>query len=130
RLKNADAARAVALREVPQQLDCEIGLALADVHETFACDDDYAGHYGRRRGRNRYYYDDDNEEDEREESPEPELIELVDSGVALRHWVEPGRPPAGMRKQVGGAEGSSLSRTPSGAPHSRNLQASSRIASC
>ena len=130
RLKNADAARAAALREVAQQLDCEIGLALADVHETWAYDDDYAGHYGRRRGRNRYYYDDDNEEDELEESPEPELIELIDGGVELRHWVEPGRPPAGMRKYVGGDEGSSLFRSPIDAPHSHNLHASSRIVTC
>ena len=45
RLKNADAARAATLREVAQRLDCEIFLALADVHESWSCDDE-EGLYG------------------------------------------------------------------------------------
>ena len=40
RLKNADAQRAAALQEVARELDCEIFLALADVHETWSCEDE------------------------------------------------------------------------------------------
>lgn len=97
RLKNADAARAAALREVARQLNCEIFLALADVHETWTCEEEYPdyGGYGRRWGRE--YDDEDDEEDEEDEdepddpsSEMPELTELIDSDVELRHWIGPG----------------------------------------
>lgn len=91
RLKNADAVRAAALREVAQRLDCEMVLALADAHETWSCEDEYDHdyRYGRRRS---YRYDDydDGEEggDEKPSSGTPELLELLDSGVELRHFVD------------------------------------------
>jgi hypothetical protein len=40
-LKNGDAIRAGMLRDVAERLDCEVVLALADVHETWSCEDDY-----------------------------------------------------------------------------------------
>ena len=89
-LKNGDAVRAELLRAVAERLDCEIVLALADVHESWSCEDNggYDGYrYGRRR---RGWYSDHDEEDDDEE-PEGEgnykLIELFDSDVELRHWV-------------------------------------------
>lgn len=92
RLKNADAARAAALREVARQLDCEIFLALADVHETWTCEEEYPDHggYGRRWGWG--YDDEDVEEDEPddESSEMPELTELIDSDIELRHWIGTG----------------------------------------
>jgi 2OG-Fe(II) oxygenase superfamily len=95
RLKNADAARAAALQEVARRLDCEILLALADVHETWTCeDDDYGYGYGRRRSA--WGYDDDDDDDDesedgsRSDESGHELIELVDGSVELRHWVGPG----------------------------------------
>lgn len=39
-LKNGDAVRASMLREVAERLDCEIVLALADVHEVWSCEDE------------------------------------------------------------------------------------------
>jgi hypothetical protein len=95
RLKNADAARAAALKEVARRLDCEIRLALADVHETWTCED---GDYGYGSGRRRWawgYDDDDDDDDEPEDDSRSdenghELIELVDGSVELRHWVGPG----------------------------------------
>lgn len=92
RLKNADAVRAAALREVAQRLDCEVALALADAHETWSCEDEYDDDYGRRSS----YYDhdwDDGEEDEdgdedEQTSDTPTLIELIDSSVELRHFVD------------------------------------------
>jgi hypothetical protein len=94
RLKNADAARAAALQEVARRLDCEILLALADVHETWTCEDDDYG-YGYGRPRWAWRYDDDDDDDESEDgswSDENghELIELVDGSVELRHWIGPG----------------------------------------
>src|SRR5258708_17608764 len=63
RLKNSDAQRAIALQEVARELDCEIFLALADVHETWSCEEEYSGYsdYGQR-----YYGDDDDDADENE----------------------------------------------------------------
>jgi hypothetical protein len=104
RLKNGDAPRTAALREVARRLDCEIFLALADVHETWSCDDEsdsYAGYdeysgYGRRSARRRYrrYQREDIDDDEDtgdvagEQDDTPELIELQDSSVELRHFVD------------------------------------------
>lgn len=92
RLKNADAARAAALREVARQLDCEVFLALADVHETWACEDEYPdyGGYGRSRGWEYDAGDDEEDGPDNESSETPELTELIDSDVELRHWIGPG----------------------------------------
>lgn len=84
RLKNADAARAAALRQVARQLDCEIFLALADVHEAWNCEEEYDF---RRSRWNRY--DDEDEQDEYESDGPYELTDLIDSDVELRHWVAP-----------------------------------------
>ncbi len=86
-LKSADAKRADALRQAGLELDCEMALALADVHETWACEDAYDG-----RGRRWYAYDDDEEEEEEEDDgrggpSDYELTDLIDSDVELRHWV-------------------------------------------
>jgi hypothetical protein len=93
RLKNSDAQRAIALQEVARQLDCEIFLALADVHETWSCEDEYSDYSDYDQ---RYYGDDDEDADEIEvgespgESLDPELTELIDSDVELRHWLGAG----------------------------------------
>jgi len=107
RLKNSDAQRAIALREVARQRDCEIFLALADVHETWSCEDEYSDYsdYGRR-----YYGDDEEEEDETEggestgESFDPELTELIDSDVELRHWLGAGGRWEAVATRVDAAE--------------------------
>ncbi len=100
RLKNGDAVRGALLREVAERLDCEIVLALADVHETWSCEDDwgYDGFgYGRRRRRWRYNdhdHEDDDDVDDRAETArrgaeDYALIELHDSSIELRHWLAP-----------------------------------------
>ena len=87
RLKNADAQRAAALQEVARQLECEIFLALADVHETWSCEEEYPHYRGYGR-RSRWSYDDDENGDESENgSFEPEVTELIDSDIELRHWI-------------------------------------------
>lgn len=107
RLKNTDAQRAIALQEVARQLNCEIFLALADVHETWSCEDEYSGYsdYGQR-----YYGDGDEDADEIEggESPretsDPELTELIDSDVELRHWLGAGGRWEAVAARVDAAE--------------------------
>jgi len=84
-LKDADQRRTDALREVAEHLDCEVFLALADVHENWSCDeDDWDGGYGRR---GRYRRDHDSREVRDAQSYE--LIELMETDVELRHWVGP-----------------------------------------
>jgi hypothetical protein len=84
-LKDADQRRTDALREVAGRLDCEVFLALADVHENWSCEeDDWGGRYGRRGW---YRHDDELKKDRG--AAEYELIELVTTDVELRHWVGP-----------------------------------------
>lgn len=95
RLKNGDSVRAAQLREVARRLDCEIVLALADVHEMWSCEDDYGydGHgYGRSR-RGWYARGDDLDDSDRDAAADRTddytLIELCDSDIELRHWISP-----------------------------------------
>lgn len=82
-LKNGDRPRAHALREVAGKLDGEVFLALAEVHESWSCEDDgYGSRY--RRGRRGYHEEPARERD----AGEYELIELIDSGVELVHWID------------------------------------------
>lgn len=105
RLKNSDAERAAALQEVARRLDCEIFLALADVHETWLCEDEYDGYRGRHRD---YYDEDDDAEDEPGDGyasvGTPEPTDLIDSDVELRHWVGSGSRPRGIPAGVGNDE--------------------------
>jgi len=89
RLKNADAARATALRDVAQRLDCEIILALADVHESWSCDDEEGMYGGGRRSAWGGGYDDEAEDDDLEDDGGRALVELLDTDIELRHWVSP-----------------------------------------
>jgi hypothetical protein len=109
RLKNADRLRADALRQVAERLDCEVYLALADIHECWSCDEDEE--WGDRR---RDWYDEDLEEDEDEEDGADQeqdedeaygLLDLIDSGVELRHWVDhKGKLVKGMQADPGDEE--------------------------
>jgi hypothetical protein len=93
RLKNADAQRVTALQEAARQLDCEIFLALADVHETWSCEDEYPE--SRGNGRPSLWSYDDNDEESENESFKPDLTDLIDSDIELRHWIgENGRGEA------------------------------------
>jgi len=80
-LKNSDGIRVAALRAAAERLDCECFLALAEVHETWMCEDDYRrSRYGRRSWRF--------EEEEEDESDEYELIDLQESTIELNHWLD------------------------------------------
>ena len=96
-LKNGDRLRAAALLHVAELLDCEIYLALADVHETWSCEgDDWDGgygsgrRYGRRSWRDGWSDDDDDDQQDQRAAGNPEdyeLEELLDSDMELRSWV-------------------------------------------
>jgi 2OG-Fe(II) oxygenase superfamily len=85
RLKNGDRVRALALRQAAERLDCECFLALADVHESWQCDDDW-GDYGRRGRRSRH----DEGEETDDATEEYVLVDLIDRDIELRHWVGEG----------------------------------------
>ena len=59
RLKGADVVRVAALREAARAADYEMVLALAEVHETWSCEEPY---------RDRYWYDEDEADDESDPS--------------------------------------------------------------
>jgi len=95
RLKNGDGLRAAVLRAVAGRLDCEISLALADVHEIWSCegDDYYDCQYRGRR------YDPYDEGDDDPESLD--LIELIDEDIELRHWIDAsGKPVKSVTSEV------------------------------
>lgn len=102
RLKGADAQRVVALQGVAERLDCEISLALADVHETWACEQDAPGYgYGHRE----WGYDEDQEDEDEDDAgsgSEPELTDLIDRDVELRHWVDRHGKTLSRSKGIGG----------------------------
>jgi predicted 2-oxoglutarate/Fe(II)-dependent dioxygenase YbiX len=80
-LKNSDGIRVAALRTAAERVDCECFLALAEVHETWMCEDDYpSGRYGRRNWRFG--------EEDAHTSEAYELIELQDSTIELNHWLD------------------------------------------
>lgn len=98
RLKNGDRLRAAALRRVAELLDCECYLTLADVHESWSCEEtDFDRGYSFGRGSwrrdhwNRRDEDDhDFDENEKEEQDSPEkyrLTDLCESDIELRHFV-------------------------------------------
>lgn len=103
RLKGADRARAAALREVAQRLDCEVFLALADVHETWSCEDEDFGYSGDGYRRRRWHYQDPSQDDADGVQPTetPRVIELIDSEIELRHWVGSGERPEEISASVG-----------------------------
>jgi hypothetical protein len=88
RLKNGDRRRVSALRQVAERLDCEIFLALADVHENWSCIEDWDEGYGRR-GWYRWREEEEEEEEQSEESADYRLDELLDADVELRHFIGP-----------------------------------------
>jgi hypothetical protein len=86
-LKNGDGVRAATLRAVAERLDCDVALALADVHETWSCEDEEYG-YGSSWGRRSRYDDAADELQFGEDGSEPALGELQNSEVELRHFVD------------------------------------------
>jgi hypothetical protein len=84
-----------ALREAARAADCEMVLALAEVRETWSCEEPY---------RDRYWFDEDEAEDE-SDSTGLELGELLDGSISLDTWVdESGQPAQPVASWVSDAE--------------------------
>lgn len=111
RLKNGDRLRAAALRQVAERLDCEIYLALADVHEIWECESDgWSGRYSSRRSYGRRRWEDDVNENENENEDEDEdleaggdaedyqLLDQIEWDLELCHFLTPeGKEAADIR---------------------------------
>ncbi|HVR02272.1 MAG TPA: 2OG-Fe(II) oxygenase [Polyangia bacterium] len=82
RLKGEDRPRVSALLQVAERLDCEAYLALAEIHETWNCEEDEWGGYHRYERHRRL------EARARNRNPEEyDLLDLCVSEVTLGHWV-------------------------------------------
>ncbi len=80
RLKGVDEPRVGALRDVADRIGCNIFLALADVHESWQCEGEELGWSRGRYGRGFRPHTD--------EGGEPALVDLNDTEVELRHWID------------------------------------------
>ena len=100
RLKSGDRARVGALRAVAARLGCELFLALAEVHESWTCEDAFDERYRYRRGR--YHdHDDDLDEDDGGGGEDYELGSLEDESIVLTHWLDTsGRRSDGIGSEV------------------------------
>ena len=83
-LKGQDKKRVQALIDASSELDLEISLCLADVRETWNCESDYDDYRDRRYGR---YEEMDDEDDEEDDDSDYELIELIDSEVVFKNYL-------------------------------------------
>lgn len=111
RLKGSDARRAALLRAAAERTDCDIVLALADVHETWSClgPEMERPWYGRRdRWGGKDVWDDDDAPTAGEDLTEAdgyELDDLVDWSITLDCWIDPsGGQPEPVVTSVGDAE--------------------------
>ena len=119
RLKGSDTRRAAALVEAAALADCDVVLALADVHETWSCSEDPwdRGRRGRS-GYRRSYGRDDSDGDLDDEDPwseargsddpdldDYELDELLDWSTTLVSWSDgSGKPAEPISSSVDDAE--------------------------
>jgi len=88
RLKGSDARRAAAVRAAAEAADCEVALALAEVHETWSAYEAESSWHPGRRGR---YWDDADDEDGYGDDGSPgdyELDELIESTTSLDCWLD------------------------------------------
>ncbi len=88
RLKGSDAGRAATVRAAADAAECEVALALVEVHETWSAEE---AEPSRGRGRGRYWEEDEDEDDgyDGDDSPEDyELQELIDSTTSLDCWLD------------------------------------------
>src|SRR5262249_51621665 len=88
RLKGSDASRAATVRAAARAADCEVALALAEVHETWSADEAEPS-WGRGR-RGRYWDEDEDDEDGYGDgsSDDYELQELIESTTSLDYWLD------------------------------------------
>ncbi|MGH9179601.1 MAG: 2OG-Fe(II) oxygenase, partial [Acidimicrobiales bacterium] len=95
RLKGDDASRAAVLEAAAAASECDVVLALADIHETWNCfEPEWRRPWGARSRAQRWDDDDDPDDDFDDDAwdgagSEYELGELADRGITLDCWVSP-----------------------------------------
>ncbi len=92
RLKGDDAPRVAALRAAAERAGCDTALALAEVHETWGCEEQGWDDPGSWRRRSLSDHDEDDAWDADEDSApvdaeEYTLTDLQDWTITLRHWL-------------------------------------------
>lgn len=93
-LKRADRRRALALREVALQLDCECHLVLAEAHEIWNCEEEE--YLTRSEWNQRRYQQELRADGELKDDETPALLDLCDSSIALL----PGATTAGAPGEI------------------------------
>jgi len=94
RLKGPDAPRVTLLEAAAKRADCDVVLALADVHETWTVyeSDERNSWYGRSRYSRLADWDDDDDDVDSldgDETGEYDLEDLIESEVKLDSWIDP-----------------------------------------
>lgn len=94
RLKGDDARRAALLLAAAERADCEVVLALADVHEIWSCfEADRVGRRGRGWTGRRWRHDDDSDDEWSDDDPDDadryELDDIIDADTTLEWWMAP-----------------------------------------
>jgi hypothetical protein len=103
RLKGSDATYAAAIRAAAEQCDCEVMLALADVHETWsAFEPEYRWGWRSRHSTWADYEDDDERDDFGLD--DYELDALIESQVELVRWAGQGTSGEAISTSVGDEE--------------------------
>jgi len=120
RLKGDDASRAAMVRAAAQNVDCEVALALAEVHETWSA---YEAEESWDRGRYHEYGDDDEDEDGEDDSPEDyELEEIIESTTSLDCWLDESGEAAPTSLTVSDDEVCATTPTADLTPHSSEYE--------
>ncbi len=102
-LKNGDRIRVSSIEQAAATLNLDMFMALAEVQEMWQAESDYE-EYGYRSRRGRRYFCDD-EETEGSDKEEYRLIDLIDCGFELTHWVDQtGKPYTGDKLSISNHE--------------------------
>lgn len=120
RLKGSDASRAATVQAAAQAAECEVALALAEVHETWSADEAEPSWHRGRRGR--YWHDDEDEDedgsDDGGDSPDDyELQELIESTTSLDCWLDESNEAAPTSLTVSDDEVCATTPTADLSPH-------------
>lgn len=86
-LKGVDRSVFDLLQRAAKAAHFDLHLALFEIHQTGAAEDDY-GYDFRRRRRSRWDFDDDEDPEEESEDIDVEMTEVYEERWTLRHWVD------------------------------------------
>lgn len=120
RLKGDDASRAAMVRAAAHAADCEVALALTEVHETWSTEE--ADSWERRGWRGRYWDDDEDEYGDGDSSDDYELQELIESTTSLDCWLDESDEAAPASLTVSDDEVCATTPTANLSPHESSYE--------